>query len=185
MTTEDLAERERKFLIRDYTDEGWPETIPYVDSIITQIYLKSHASSERVRARFWGEHLPDPPFSKVRYTHTIKHALGPPGVNDEIEYEITETQFKSFEEHRPWVGTVLWKRRRVFDWHGHTFELDIFFFTGHDHLGPLVLLEVELDDMGEQVDLPPFLDIEKEVTGDKKFSNKWLAKHVVKKGLPT
>jgi len=63
------------------------------------------------------------------------------------------------------------KTRVIFDWEGHTFELDLFMSPAT--MAPM--LEVELKSMDEEVVLPPFLKIEREVTGEKEYTNWQLA----------
>ena len=60
---------------------------------------------------------------------------------------------------------------RVFVWEGRYFQLDTFL---EPHAG-LELLEAEFDDARGPVTLPPFLDIEREVTRDRRFALDGLA----------
>lgn len=63
------------------------------------------------------------------------------------------------------------KTRFVFDWHEQRFELDVF----KGHLKGLAIMEIELDDKDDTVELPPFINVIKEVTKDKRFNNFSLA----------
>ena len=45
------------------------------------------------------------------------------------------------------------------------------------------VLEVELESEDEAFDIPPFISVIKEVTGDKRYSNKALAKEIVTEEL--
>ena len=59
-----------------------------------------------------------------------------------------------------------------FLWEQQYFELDLF----RDPAEGLVLLEIELDDIDQPVSLPPFLEIDREVTDDPAFLNSELAR---------
>jgi len=63
------------------------------------------------------------------------------------------------------------KTRFVFKFNDQVFELDVF----KGPLKGLAILEIELEDMDDTVELPPFLKVIKEVTKDKKFNNFSLA----------
>ncbi len=58
------------------------------------------------------------------------------------------------------------------------FELDLF----EKELEGLAVLEIELDSMDDEVELPPFLNIAREVTHDEKYRNSKMAKLVKSKG---
>jgi CYTH domain-containing protein len=64
------------------------------------------------------------------------------------------------------------KRRRVFLWANQYFEWDIFV----DSSPGLELLVVELDTLDASVEMPSFLDIEREVTDDPAFNNHAIAR---------
>ena len=60
----------------------------------------------------------------------------------------------------------------MFLYANHYFELDVF----KEPRAGLELLEVELDEADAPVTLPPFIEIEREVTGDTSFDNHALAR---------
>ena len=64
------------------------------------------------------------------------------------------------------------KERTLFLWKGVYVELDM--FLNKELLG-LVVLEVELDGDDQDIELPPFLPIDKEVTDEHQYSNASLA----------
>lgn len=70
-------------------------------------------------------------------------------------------------------GTIQ-KTRHLVSFGSHQFEVDVF----EDELKGLVLAEVELERSNEPVATPPWLG--KEVTGDKRYYNSYLAKY----GMP-
>ena len=82
---------------------------------------------------------------------------------DEAQYE------KLLERADPTCREVK-KARKVFDWEGWTWELDVFFVP----FG-VTVMEVELPSLDAEISLPPFITIEKELTGDKAWSNKSFA----------
>lgn len=112
---------------------------------------------------------------EYQYIYTVKTNIAP-GINEEDEKEISYDEFEDLA-HRSNVDhtkATLFKTRYTFDYDDQMFELDIF----EKELEGLALLEIELDDMSDKVKLPPFLDIVKEVTEDKKYRNSKIAKAV-------
>jgi len=79
----------------------------------------------------------------------------------ESEIEIDEESYKfmvdSFGESR------VSKKRFTFDYSNNKFELDVFPDVR------LLLMEVELSDEKQLFELPPFVNIVRDVTGDKRF----------------
>jgi CYTH domain-containing protein len=154
-------EIERKFLVRTYPPlVSWP--VPMRTISIHQRFIETGEEGviERVRAVHSG--------GTSKYIHTIKkHVEG--GINEEDEREVTAEEFNTL-----WMRSTyqtVSKTRVIFDWEGHTFELDLFMSPAT--MGPM--LEVELKSMDEKVELPPFLEIDREVTGEKEYTNWQLA----------
>jgi CYTH domain-containing protein len=157
-------EIERKFLVR--ACPALDEMPVYsVDVVIEQVYLYTPDRGEaRIRRRG--------PDGHAVYTHTVKQDVRP-GERIEIERMITADEYAVLLDHADPTRRVIRKRRRTFCWAGHYFEMDIFV---DPHAG-LCLLEVELDNLDDPLELPPFLDIVGEVTADKAYSNGALARN--------
>ena len=157
-------EIERKFLVASVPDV-WP--VPFKDISIYQAYLMprdSRVSSERVRN--------SRPLSSGLsvYTHTTKIRLAD-GVHEEHEKEVPLSSYSRLLARGHSPARVIQKTRRVFDWAGHTFELDIF----EGSLHRIVILEVELPTMDTPVELPPFIEIVREVTSESGYTNAAMA----------
>ena len=147
-----MKEIERKFLVRsmDFVAEA-TEALP-----IDQGYL--HADSPTVRVRRRG----------AKAFLTIKGRSDERGlVRDEYEYEIpladAEALLTLCGERR------LTKVRHLVPYRGHVWEVDV--FAGR-HEG-LCLAEIELSDVDESFELPPWVG--EEVTGDPNYYNSVLA----------
>ncbi|RMF19705.1 MAG: hypothetical protein D6760_12810 [Deltaproteobacteria bacterium] len=69
------------------------------------------------------------------------------------------------------VGSLIDKIRYRVEWHGHVWEVDE--FLGDN--APLMIAEIELGSEGETFETPPFVG--REVTGDHRFTNAYLAEH--------
>ena len=84
----------------------------------------------------------------------------------EDEREITESEYVAMlQEIAP--GTVtLHKTRHTFPYFGRTVEIDIY-----PDWQRSCILEVELESEDEELILPDFINVIKEVTGDKGYSN--------------
>lgn len=155
-------ECERKFLLSTPPrPEHWP--VPHVEVEIEQTYLHSGPGiSRRVRRR--GQH------GTFIHTHTEKRPLSP-GVKHEIEKKIEAADYAALLLDADPDRIPVRKRRRLFVWNHHCFELDSF----DGPLAGLHVLEVELQHPQEAFTLPDFLNIAREVTDDPTFSNHLLA----------
>jgi predicted ATPase/CYTH domain-containing protein len=153
---------ERKFLVRGSPGPGvFPVHSEVIDVELTHL-LSPDGGESRLRRR--GQQ------GSFTYTHTLRQP-GPDGQIVAVEQAISGRDYVALlaqaDPKRPVVRTS----RRVFVWEGRYFQLDTFL---EPHAG-LELLEAEFDDARGPVTLPPFLDIEREVTRDRRFALDGLA----------
>ncbi len=156
------ARRERKFLVRASSPPGaLPVPCELID--IEQTYLLTPDGSEaRVRKR--GQH------GAFTFTHTSKRPVRA-GERIEIERPISPREYEAHLAQADPARQPIRKTRCAFLYANHYFELDRFLSP---HPG-LQLLELEVDDLSHPVTLPPFLEIDREVTGEPAFTNHVLA----------
>lgn len=141
-------EIERKFLV--VNDSYRPECHRTIE--IVQAYL-SIAPESTVRVRIYGD--------KAFLTIKAKNR----GIaRDEWEYEIPVDDAREMISRCECQGTVTKTRYLSGRW-----EIDEF----HGALDGLVVAEIELNDINETVDLPPFIG--KEVSGDPRYYNSMLS----------
>jgi CYTH domain-containing protein len=130
---------------------------------IEQAYLFS-AEGKGIRVRKRGQ------YGSYVYYRTEKTELRP-GVRIETEDFITVQEYawslKFLEPGR----RIIQKERWCFVWESQYFELDLI-PRNHD---VLYLLEIELTEENDEVKLPPFISVVKEVTSDPFYSNYNLA----------
>jgi CYTH domain-containing protein len=164
-------EIERKFIVE--LPKSWEDLSILLEDIIqvqriTQIYLKKENDkpSVRIRKTIQG-------FSNK--TETIYHINQKEkieeGINKEKEEKISEEQYNSLLKEADPNRNPVKKTRFVFSFEDQIFELDIF----KGKLKGLAILELELNDKDQEISLPPFLKILKEVTKDKDYNNYNLA----------
>lgn len=170
-------EIERKFLIKT------PLTIQnmrlvWLDAIsvdhIYQFYLHSEKGVTR-RLRSIRPYSSPPKMKSYKYIYTVKTNIAP-GINEEDEKEVSLDEYEELA-HRSNVDNskaAIYKTRYTFEYENQVFELDVF----EKELEGLALLEIELDSMEDKVILPPFLNVVKEVTEDKRYRNSRIAKMV-------
>lgn len=162
-------ENERKFLLLDYINIArLPKNTRSVD--ISQTYLKTEFGAERVRKRKVDD------INSFYWTKKYQTSAG----LAEKQRLISEDSYSSFLERK--VGEELRKKRFCFA-HDHVrMELDLFSnvflgdISGYEFMNdtPLHLLEIEGLDV-DNVTIPHYIGLYKEVTGDKRFSNSKLA----------
>jgi CYTH domain-containing protein len=151
------TEVERKFLVSEH-----PELTGLKSEEIIQGYISTASDCAEVRVRQKGS----------RYFQTIKSDGGLK--RSEIEVEISKEQFDSL-----WTATEgrrLKKTRYEIPYEGLTIEMDVY----NGELAGLVVAEVEFVSEDEGVLFTPPSWFGREVTNDRAFRNKNLAK----KGMP-
>ncbi len=158
-------EIERKFSLKNNFDlRSIP--VPYQEIHIIQNYLFSENGSEEERIRKRGQD------KSYVYFHTIKSAIVGL-VRSEREKIISKSEYLDFMKHRnPRLGTIE-KRRFCFIWKNQYFELDSFIHPSFKK----PLLEIESTEENDKVELPDFLPIDREVTGNHMYSNRYIAEH--------
>ena len=162
--TKDCLEIERKFLIRRPGAE-WLETKAEGTDILQTYLVKGEKGlSGRVRKRS-GK-------NETVYTHTEKRHISAMS-REEYEREISEEKYRELllqadPERRP-----IEKCRYVLMYKGQCFEIDLYPFW-HDR----ALMEIELEDEAQEVDFPPEIEIIKEVTEDRRYTNSSMALNI-------
>ena len=157
------VEIERKYII----EKPWGEYIStlegYTSSYIIQTYLvSSGTSSERVRRREFD--------GKVVFTHTRKVRLdGMSAMEDECE--ITQEEYEELLKRMDTALKPIEKIRYTFNHDGKVYEIDVY-----PEWERTAVMEVELSDRFESVNIPSFIKVVKEVTGDRRYSNHAMAK---------
>ena len=151
-------EIERKFVIALPEIEDMSSRDGYTSSEIEQTYLVSEPHvTRRVRARRYAD--------RTVYTETKKVRIDASSAYED-ERTLTEAEYLSLlSEIAP--GTVtLRKTRHTFTYLGRVFEVDVY-----PEWKRSCILEVELERADEVIEMPYFLDVVDEVTGDKRYSN--------------
>lgn len=170
MTT--ALESERKFLIDPIN--SWEKLSELFENLIdirriSQSYLKHDKDepSPRVRKTISGigsDLKTEYHFNQKRYIEK--------GVNEETEKEISEKEYNKLVKNLLPGHNELQKTRYVFKYKNQVFELDVF----KPPVKVKAILEIELKNIDDKVDLPPFLKVIKEITGVAEFNNFNLAK---------
>lgn len=156
-------EIERKYVILMPNEELLKAQSEYTRSEILQIYLPSDkGETHRIRRRVY----PD----KTICTETRKIRIDSIS-STEIEGEISEAEFDRLA-FSPLSGTTpINKVRHTFVYKSQTFEIDVY-----PNWTSTAIMETELDSRERQVEIPSFINIVKEVTGDKSYSNAGMSK---------
>lgn len=155
-------EIERKYLIR-MPDCALLLLLP--SSEIEQVYILSHGSErERIRRRMYED--------RTIYTHTAKKRLSDL-TRVEFEEEISEEHYRELQAFADPSRRVIRKKRLIYEYDGQNFEIDIFPFWNDR-----ALMELELDSEGQILRLPPDIEIIREVTSEKEYTNSALAREI-------
>ena len=104
------------------------------------------------------------------YTHTIKR-FKEPGVAVEIERTVTRQQYEDLLIRTDQRLNQIHKVRYCFVYAEQYCELDVFRGSKEG----VIVLEIEVPSMETNVTLPPFLSVDRDVTGDTAYSNHAMA----------
>lgn len=153
-------EIERKFLIKmpNNIDELCQEK-----ERIIQTYLIGN-DSERVRKITSG--------SEEKYTHTVKVTITS-ATRIESEHGITRQEYENYLLRRDNERVDIDKVRYRLEHRGKVFEIDVYPFWTE-----VAVMEVELSSEDETIDMPGQIEIIREITNDKRFSNSSIAKRI-------
>ena len=151
-------EIERKYVILKPDESLMCASSDYTVSDITQIYLDAPAGvTHRVRSREY----PD----RTVYTETRKRRISATTAFED-EGEIDCTAFAALSAN-PKPGTrPIVKRRHTFRYLDQICEIDIY-----PEWHSTAIMETELADADSHAEIPPFITVVAEVTGDKRYSN--------------
>jgi adenylate cyclase len=169
-------EIERKFLVN--FPKSWSALSEIFDDLvdvkrITQTYLKPKGDEPSCRVRKTVEGLTG---DTATVYHFNQKKPVETGTHEETEREINEKKYNEYlKDPYPGKGSVE-KTRFVFKYNDQLFELDVF----KGALKGLAIMEIELEDKNDTVELPPFLEVVKEVTEDKSYNNFTLANKTYK-----
>lgn len=160
---------ERKFLLHRRPDFHNPLLMQPVPILIEQIYLISKPMEE-IRIRKRSLRREDPIYYR---THRVNIGHGK---RQETEEVISAKEYNQLKVFRDPFKRVIKKRRYCFIHNNQYFELDIFpADKARNRNRELCLLEIKLTEENDKVEIPPFLNVLKEVTGYKKYTNAQLA----------
>ena len=136
-------------------------------SKIEQTYITSDGEdgvTERVRRREYDD--------RIVYTHTKKRRVSDMS-HEEYEDEITAEEYGALLTRKCADTVTLYKTRYLLTYMGQTFELDVYTFWRN-----IAVMELEVGKESDAVALPPDIDVIREVTGERRFSNAALSRSV-------
>ena len=169
MTNKPKTETERKFLIR------YPNTefLSKIDGCrifsFEQTYLLCDNGSMRVRK--------SESCGKTEYIRNIKQRVSDMS-HLEDEKAISEETYKELLLCADSSRRTISKTRYAVPYENHIIEIDVYPFWNDR-----AILEVELSAENEEFSIPHYIEIIKEVTYDKRYSNKALAKEIINETL--
>ena len=135
----------------------------YTKSDILQIYLPSDmGETHRIRRRVYSD--------RIKCTETRKIRIDKMS-STEIEGEISQSDFDLLAKNPLEGRTPIEKTRHTFIFKGQTFEIDIY-----PNWKNTAIMETELSDREKLVTFPSFIEIIREVTGNKAYSNAAMSK---------
>jgi len=149
----------------------------FQDFIVVHDYLVTPKSKMQARIRRRGQNVRwdsakgrwDVETGNWTYTHTIRR----PEINKEspeLKMQISSREYDLLLAQRDARHFTIYKKRRCFLWNDQYFQMDIYQEPSHPRCKGLILLETYTTLKGDELKLPNFLQIEKEVTTDRYYS---------------
>ena len=129
---------------------------------VTHNYLQTASRTMQSRLRKRGR------LGKFSYIHTIRKQVG--GQIIEVKTPINHREYSHLLDQQDSGHFTVNKTRRCFMYNNQYFQLDIYKEPCHPRCKGLMLLETYTMLPPDQLDLPTFLTIEKNVTGNPKYS---------------
>lgn len=164
-------EIERKYLIR-MPDEGMLAAMPGCETWdIVQTYLMDgeDASTHRVRSIRCGD--------TVQYIYTHKRRLSDLS-HEEQEKQVSRAEYdKLLARANPALRSIEKRRYRI-PYAGQLLEIDVYSFWKDR-----ATLEIELASEQQAVKIPQWLDVVRELTGERAYKNRFLAEEVPMEAL--
>ena len=157
-----MIETERKLIILKPDEAILRREKSFTKSEIVQIYLNSDNSTHRVRRRKYES-------GKLELTENKKIRISKMS-SIEDERIITEREFEDLAVNIENGAHPLSKTRLTFEYFGRVIEIDIY-----PEWQKTAILEVELESEEEELKLPEYINVLKEVTGSKDYSNHSMA----------
>ena len=151
-------ETERKLIILKPDEEILLSQKDFTESKILQIYLENGTLTHRVRLREYSD-------GRIEYTENKKKRISALSAIEE-EREISKEEFEALSRNVEKGASPLRKMRRTFSLSGLIYELDYY-----GAWEKTCILEVEIPSESEEINIPPFITVLKDVTGDKRYSN--------------
>lgn len=170
-----LDSRKRKFLVTSLPDElTYPQ---FQDFIVVHDYLVTPNQKMQARIRRRGQNVSWDAQQKRwnldtgnwTYIHTIRR----PEINKqrpEVKHQINMKEYRLLLAQKDTNRYTVYKKRRCFLWNNQYFQMDIYQEPCHARCQNLILLETYTTQKGEELQLPEFLAIHKEVTDDPYYS---------------
>ena len=166
MSTGTNLEIERKYLIR-YPDAALLARQPGTEVWqIVQTYLTDGPGFQTRRVR---KIVSD---GRTRYFRTFKsHVSALASLEDEAE--ISANEYERYINEADCMRQPILKTRYRIPHAGHILEVDIYPFWKDR-----AVLEIELDAEDEDADIPDYLNIIRDVTGEREYKNSQLARYI-------
>lgn len=165
MSSNEPLEIERKYLIKRPSAEKIQELNCISITDIEQIYLVSNCQGVSRRIRKRGTEA-----EGYKYYYTEKKFVSS-SVRVEREGLITEDEYLKLKSQADPDRFIITKTRHCFLHEGRMYEMDLFPFSVD-----LAFLEIELDDPEDIPEHLPDLEIIRDVTDDKNYTNKAIAR---------
>ncbi|XP_031554007.1 TRPL translocation defect protein 14-like isoform X2 [Actinia tenebrosa] len=153
----------RKFLVKCLPDEKLFPPFQDFDVVHDYLTVTDLEIGTQARLRRRGQN------GRYTYMHTTRR----PKIDDqvvEVRRSLDRRDYELLLAQRDENRQSVYKKRRCFLWKNQYYQLDVYREPYHARCKGLILLETYTTKSTENLELPSFLEIEKEVTKDPDFS---------------
>eukprot|EP00800_Vazella_pourtalesii_P014040 TRINITY_DN3467_c0_g1_i2.p1 TRINITY_DN3467_c0_g1~~TRINITY_DN3467_c0_g1_i2.p1 ORF type:complete len:285 (+),score=51.79 TRINITY_DN3467_c0_g1_i2:272-1126(+) len=160
-----LESKKRKFLVKSLkSDEEFPT---FQDFDVRHDYLDSPDPYSQIRIRKRGQN------GKYAYTCTVRKFVK--GEMAETRRQITSKEYDTLVLQRAVGNAPIYKVRRCFIWGNQYYQLDTYKEPCTSASKGIIILETYTTERGK-LDLPKFIEVVSEITGERRFSMHTLSK---------
>ncbi|XP_064392263.1 TRPL translocation defect protein 14-like isoform X2 [Halichondria panicea] len=157
--------KKRKFLVKSLPDSSLFSKVEDFD--VTHDYLLTSNPQLQARVRKRGQN------GYFTFTHTERRTMD--GKRVEQIMQLSDREYRALLNQRDPTHHPIHKKRKCFLWKGHYFQLDVFLEPCSQRCQDMLMLETYTTKQGDELELPDFLEIVKEVTSDPHYSMYYLS----------
>jgi len=169
----------KKGLIQVFSSTRYQDFIVVHDYLVTPCNQKQARIRRRGQGVQWHIDVQKPRWNLETGNWTYTHTIRRPKINKEsveCKMQVSAREYNLLAAQRDVNHYTIYKKRRCFLWNNQYYQMDIYEEPCHQQCVGLIILETYSTLKGDDLELPDFLTVSKEITQDKSYSMNNLSK---------